>query len=243
MYAGLQHSDGDYVAILDADLQDPPSLLPEMLKIIEEKEYDSIAARRNFRKGEPPIRSCFASLFYKIMFMLSNLDIKDGARDFRLMKKNMVQELIRMGEHDRFIKAMFSWVGFKTYWLEFDSIERSNGMSKWSFLSLLKYSLSAFFNYSNVAINTVFGLTAVLTAISLISWSVLFFSEKVDAEIYYLRLILNSVISIGAILLWAIWLVGLYAVKTYTEAQNRPLYIIAQTNTKNSESTKTKAEL
>ena len=232
MFAGLQHSDGDYVAILDADLQDPPSLLPQMLGILEKGEYDSVATRRKFRKGEPPIRSCFATMFYKIMFMFSKLDIRDGARDFRLMKRNMVQELIRMCEHDRFIKAMFSWVGFKTYWLEFDNVERSKGISKWSFFSLLKYSLSAIFNYSNAAINIVLSLAVILTAISIICWIFLLFSWNMSAEIFNFRLLLDTIISIGAILLWAIWLVGIYAAKTYIEVQNRPHYIIAQTNKK-----------
>ncbi|MBQ9273022.1 MAG: glycosyltransferase family 2 protein, partial [Mogibacterium sp.] len=141
MYAGFCNVHGDYVAVLDADLQDPPSLLPKMLEILETGEYDSVATRRVDRKGEPPVRSWFARRFYKLINRHSDADIVDGARDFRLMKRDMVDAILAMGEYNRFSKGIYGWVGFRTYWLPFENVERVAGETKWSFWGLFKYAI------------------------------------------------------------------------------------------------------
>ena len=147
MFAGLSNADGDYVAIMAADMQDPPSLLPEMTAVIESGEYDSVATRRVDRAGEPPIRSFFARLFYKIINKISDADIVDGARDYRLMKRDMVDAIIEMNEYNRFSKGIFGWVGYKTKWLPFENVERAAGTTKWNFWKLLKYSLDGIINF------------------------------------------------------------------------------------------------
>ena len=141
MYAGLCNAKGDYIAIMDADMQDPPSLLPEMIKILDTKDFDSVATRRVTRKGESKIRSFFARTFYKIINKISDADIVDGARDFRMMKREMVESIVSMADYNRFSKGIFGWVGFKTYWLPFENVERVAGVTKWSFWGLFKYYL------------------------------------------------------------------------------------------------------
>lgn len=148
IYAGLQNAAGDYVAILDADLQDPPALLPEMLQAIEEEGYDCVGSRRVTRKGEPPIRSFFARMFYHIMKKISNADIVDGARDFQLMNRKVVKAILSMGEYNRFSKGIFGWVGFRKKWLEYENIERSAGETKWSFWKLFLYALDGIVAFS-----------------------------------------------------------------------------------------------
>ena len=141
MYAGFCNADGDYVAVMDADMQDPPSLLPEMLGILEQGEYDSVATRRVTRKGEPPIRSWFARMFYKIINKISDADVVDGARDFRLMKAEMKDAIVSMCEYNRFSKGIFGWIGFRTKWLEYENVERVAGETKWNFWKIFKYAL------------------------------------------------------------------------------------------------------
>ncbi|MCF0128761.1 MAG: glycosyltransferase family 2 protein, partial [Pseudobutyrivibrio sp.] len=148
IYAGLEHSRGDYVAIMDADLQDPPSLLPVMYDALVNEGYDSVATRRVDRKGEPPIRSFFARQFYKIMNKISNTDLVDGARDYRLMNRQFVDALLSLGEYNRFSKGLFGWVGFKTKWLEFENVERVAGETKWSFWKLLLYAIDGIVAFS-----------------------------------------------------------------------------------------------
>ena len=163
MYAGFCNASGDLVAVMDADMQDPPSLLPKMLELIESGEYDSVATRRVTRKGEPKIRSFFARMFYKVMGKISDADIVDGARDFRLMKRKMVDAIVSMGETNRFSKGIFGWIGFKTYWLEYENVERVAGETKWSFWKLFKYSLEGVTNFSD-------------TPLKIASWSGIFFT-------------------------------------------------------------------
>ncbi|MCI8535613.1 MAG: glycosyltransferase family 2 protein [Hungatella sp.] len=162
MYAGFCNADGDYVAVMDADMQDPPSLLPIMIDILKkgkwEKngihlEYDSVATRRSDRKGEPPIRSWFSHRFYQIINKISDVDIIDGARDFRLMKRKMVKAIISMSEYNRFSKGIFGWVGFKTYWISYENIERVAGESKWNFWKLFKYAVDGIINFSQTPLS------------------------------------------------------------------------------------------
>ena len=149
MYAGLEHAGGDYVVVMDVDLQDPPSLLPEMFSWLEEG-YDSVATRRVSRKGEPPVRSLFARMFYRLMKKISRTEIMDGARDYRLMTRQMVDAILSMPEYNRFSKGIFGWVGFRTKWLEFENVERAKGESKWSFWKLFLYSLDGIAAFSTV---------------------------------------------------------------------------------------------
>ena len=144
IYAGFEKSKGDLVCMMDADLQDPPALLPEMVKAIEEEGYDSVATRRVTRKGEPPIRSFFARMFYKLMNKISKTEIVDGARDYRLMTRQFVNSLLDLGEYNRFSKGLFGWVGYKTKWLEYENIERAAGETKWSFWKLLLHSTAGY---------------------------------------------------------------------------------------------------
>lgn len=166
IYAGLQNAAGDYVAILDADLQDPPALLPEMLQAIEEEGYDCVGSRRVTRKGEPPIRSFFARMFYHIMKKISNADIVDGARDFQLMNRKVVKAILSMGEYNRFSKGIFGWVGFRKKWLEYENIERSAGETKWSFWKLFLYALDGIVAFSTapLVIASVMGMVFCLVA-------------------------------------------------------------------------------
>ena len=177
LYAGLQLSTGDYVATLDVDLQDPPSLLPEMWRTIKESEgkedYDCVATRRVNRAGEPPIRSFFARMFYKIINKMSSTEIVDGARDFRLMKRKMVDAILRDAEYNRFTKGIYSWVGFHTKWIAFENVERSAGETKWSFWKLFLYSIEGILAYSTapLAVASVFGI--VFCGVSFISMLVI----------------------------------------------------------------------
>ena len=148
MFAGFCNAKGDYISVMDADMQDPPDLLPQMVSLLESGEYHSVATRRVSRKGEPLIRSVFARVFYKLINKISDADIVDGARDFRLMKRDMVNAIIQMGEYNRFSKGIFGWVGFKTYWLPYENIERAAGATKWSFWKLFKYSIDGIINFS-----------------------------------------------------------------------------------------------
>lgn len=150
LYAGLQQATGDYVAVMDVDLQDPPEMLPEMLQIIREEEYDCVGTRRVSRDGEPPIRSFFARQFYRIINNISETEIVDGARDYRLMTRQMVNAILSMEEYNRFSKGIFSWVGFDTKYLEYKNQERVAGETSWSFWSLFKYSLDGIVAFSEL---------------------------------------------------------------------------------------------
>lgn len=153
LLAGLCNAQNDYVAVMDADLQDPPSLLPKMLEILDTEDFDCVSTRRTTRNGEPPIRSWFARLFYKIINRISDADIMDGARDFRLMRRNMVEAILSMNEYNRFSKGIFGWVGFKTYWLSYENIERVAGETKWNFWKLFRYAIDGIINFSQVPLS------------------------------------------------------------------------------------------
>ena len=153
MYAGFCNAAGDYIAVMDADLQDPPSLLPQMLADLESGDYDSVATRRVSRAGEPPVRSFFARMFYRLIHRISDADMMDGARDFRLMRREMVDAILAMGEYNRFSKGIFGWVGFRTKWLPYENVERVAGTTKWSFWKLVKYSIDGIINFSQVPLS------------------------------------------------------------------------------------------
>lgn len=234
IYAGLKNASGDLVAIMDADLQDPPALLPEMYHAIMEEGYDSAATRRVDRKGEPPVRSFFARKFYRLMNKISNTDIVDGARDYRLMNRKFVNALLEMGEYNRFSKGLFGWVGFKTKWIEFENVERVAGETKWSFWKLFRYSIEGIVAFSTVplALAAVLGvLMCILGAIAIIFIVVrqLAFGNAVAGWASLACIILF----LGGLQLLCLGILGSYMSKTYLEVKNRPIYICGETNIEN----------
>ncbi|MCD7830586.1 MAG: glycosyltransferase family 2 protein [Clostridiales bacterium] len=231
IYAGLQHAPGDYIVIMDADLQDPPSLLPEMYRAVTEEGYDSVATRRVTRKGEPPIRSFFARLFYKLMNRISKTEIVDGARDYRLMNRKFVDALLSMSEYNRFSKGLFGWVGFKTKWLEFENVERVAGETKWSFLKLFKYSIDGIVAFSTVplVISSLVGVICCLLAFFFVVFIVirrLAFGDPVSGW----ASLISVILFIGGIQLLCVGILGQYLAKTYLETKNRPIYIIGESS-------------
>lgn len=231
MYAGFCNATGDLVAAMDADMQDPPSLLPQMIKIIEEEGYDSVATRRVTRKGEPKIRSFFARMFYKIMGKISDVDVVDGARDFRLMKRKMVDSIVAMGETNRFSKGIFGWIGFKTYWLEYENVERVAGQTKWSFWKLFKYSLEGITNFSDAPLKIASWSGIFFTFISVIALLVVFiralcFGDKVAGWPSTICIILF----VAGVQLFCLGMMGQYIAKIFRETKKRPIYIISESN-------------
>lgn len=231
LYAGLSNADGDYIATMDADLQDPPSLLPQMLAVIESQDCDNVATRRVNRKGEPPIRSFFARCFYKLMRRLSNIDIADGARDYRLMSRAMVDSILSVSEYNRFSKGIFAWVGYETRWLEFENVERSAGETKWSFWKLVRYSIDGIINFSNTPLQISSYLGMILTIVSFIAIIVeviraLVFGDPVAGW----PSLVCIITFIGGIELFCMGIMGQYIAKTYNEAKHRPHYIVAESN-------------
>ena len=230
IYAGLQNARGDYVAILDADLQDPPALLPEMLRVIEEEGYDCAGSRRVTRKGEPPIRSFFARMFYRIMNKISSADIVDGARDFQLMNRKVVNAILSMGEYNRFSKGIFGWVGFRKKWLEYENIERSAGETKWSFWKLFLYALDGIVAFSTAPLvmasvmGMIFCLVAFVAIIFIIVRTVLFGDPTSGWPS-----MVCIIIFIAGIQLLCMGILGQYMAKTYLETKKRPLYLVEET--------------
>ena len=234
LYAGLSNADGDYIATMDADLQDPPSLLPQMLAMIESQDCDNVATRRVNRKGEPPIRSFFARCFYKLMRRLSNIDIADGARDYRLMSRAMVDSILSVSEYNRFSKGIFAWVGYETRWLEFENVERSAGETKWSFWKLVRYSIDGIINFSNTPLQISSYLGMILTIVSFIAIIVeviraLVFGDPVAGW----PSLVCIITFIGGIELFCMGIMGQYIAKTYMEVKHRPHYIVKESNCKN----------
>lgn len=230
MYAGLEASTGDYVAIMDADLQDPPALLKEMYEILESKEYDSVATRRVTRKGEPIIRSFFARLYYKIINKISKTEIVDGARDYRLMTRKMVNAVLEVKEYNRFSKGIFSWVGFRTKWLEYENVERVAGETKWSFWKLFLYSLESIVAFSTVplSIASVMGILFCFVAFIIIIFIVvrtLMFGDPTSGW----PSMVCIMFFIGGVQLLCLGVIGQYLSKAYLEVKKRPIYIIQET--------------
>ena len=233
MYAGLNNAKGDYVCFMDADLQDPPALLPKMLDILHNEDYDSVATRRSDRKGESKVRSWFARNFYKIINKISDADIVDGARDYRLMKRNMVDAILSMSEYNRFSKGIFGWVGFKTYWLPFENVERVAGTTKWSFFGLFRYAIDGIINFSNFPLNIASYFGFGMTAISFIMLLFIIIRKLVFGDpVQGWASMMCVIIFIGGIQLFCLGIMGQYIGKTYMETKKRPVYIISKTNRK-----------
>ena len=231
MYAGFCHVQGDYAAVMDADLQDPPDLLPEMYRLIKSGEYDSVAARRVNREGEPPIRSWFARRFYGLINRISDADIVDGARDFRLMKREMVDAILAMSETKRFSKGIFGWIGFRTYWMPYKNVERVAGETKWNFWSLFNYAIDGIVNFSHVPLDIASWIGLLMTFVSFLA--ILFIVVR--------RLLFGDPVAgwastvciitfIGGIQLLCLGIIGKYLATVYLEVKNRPHYIISESN-------------
>ena len=225
IYAGLEHAKGDLVVLMDVDLQDPPHLLPEMYRHIKEG-FDSVATRRVSRKGEPPIRSFFARVFYKIMHKISKTEIVDGARDYRLMTKQVADALLSLGEYNRFTKGIFGWVGFETKWLEYKNVERAAGETKWSFWKLFRYACEGIMAFS----------TAPLMAVSLMGVFVCIFAFLFLIFVIVRAAVFGDPVAgwpslvciisfLSGIQLLGMGVVGMYLSKTYLETKHRPIYI------------------
>lgn len=229
MLAGLRESKGDYVVIMDTDLQDPPSLLPEMLEYVQSGEYDSVATYRVSRKGEPPIRSFFARMFYKLINKMVDVEIVDGARDYRLMNRTMVNAILELGEYHRFSKGIFSWVGFKTKYLEYENVERVAGETKWSFWKLFKYAIDGIVGFTTVPLRLATIVGALVSLFGFIYmiyivFKAVFFGDPV-AGFPSLIVIITL---LGGIQLLFLGIIGEYLAKTYMESKKRPVYIIKE---------------
>ncbi|MCI7692852.1 MAG: glycosyltransferase family 2 protein [Oscillospiraceae bacterium] len=228
IYAGFQKAKGDFVVLMDADLQDPPALLPEMYGHIE-NGYDSVATRRVNRKGEPPIRSFFARRFYGLMRKISTTEIVDGARDYRMMTRQVCDAILSMSEYNRFSKGIFGWVGFETKWLEYENIQRAAGETKWSFWKLFKYSIEGIMAFSTVPlmISLVLGIIFDILGFGFLLFFVI--SAAVSGfNPFNGGTIVSTVVFIGGIILTCMGILGLYTSKLYLEVKNRPIYIVKE---------------
>ena len=228
--AGLEAAKGDYVAMMDADLQDPPALLPQMLDALLKEDYDCAATRRTNRKGEPPIRSFFARMFYKIINRLSDADIVDGARDYRLMRRRMVDAILALPEYNRFSKGIFGWVGFKTKWLEYVNVERVAGETKWSFWKLFLYSLEGIvaFTTAPLALASLIGIIFCVLAFVMILFIIvrtLLFGDPTSGWPSLVCIIFLC----SGVQLFCMGVLGQYLAKTYMEVKHRPVYIVRET--------------
>ena len=229
IYAGLQNVSGDFVAILDADMQDPPSLLPEMYRIVSEEEYDCVGTRRVTRKGEPPVRSMFARIFYRLMNRISKTEVVDGARDFQLMSRKVVDAVLSVGEYNRFSKGIFGWVGFKKKWLEYENVERVAGETKWSFWSLFIYALDGIIAFSTapLVISSIVGILLCVVSFVLILIVVIKTLVWGDPVAGYPSLVC-IIFFISGIQLLCMGILGQYLAKTYLETKKRPVYLIRE---------------
>lgn len=231
MYAGFCNSDGDYAAIMDADMQDPPALLPDMLHCLETEDYDSVATRRVSRIGEPKIRSFFARNFYKLINKISDADVVDGARDFRLMKREMVDSIVAMCEYNRFSKGIFGWIGFKTKWLEYENVNRIAGETKWSFWGLFKYAVDGIINFSETPMSLASGLGIFLTIFSFLMVIFIIIRKEIFGDpVAGWPSLACIIIFIAGLQFLCMGIMGKYIAKTYLEVKNRPHYIVSETN-------------
>ena len=231
MYAGFSNVRGDYVAVMDADLQDPPSLLPEMLKILESGEYDSVATRRVDRKGEPPVRSWFARRFYRLINRYSDADIVDGARDFRLMRREMAEAIVAMPEYNRFSKGIYGWIGFRTYWMPYENIERVAGKTKWSFWKLFKYAIDGIISFTQAPLSIASFFGFFMTFCSFLALIFIIVRKLVFGDpVAGWASTICVIIFIGGIQLCVLGIIGQYIAKMYLETKNRPHYIIAESS-------------
>lgn len=226
MFAGFQHAKGDYVVTMDVDLQDPPALLPEMFKAIWEEGYDSVATRRFTRKGEPPIRSFFARMFYRLINKMSKTEIVDGARDYRLMTRQVVDAILSMKEYNRFTKGIYGWVGFKTKWLAYENVERQKGTTKWNFWKLLLYALEGIVGFSTapLAFASVMGILFCVVAFIMILIIIIKTLILGDPTSGWPSMVCIFLL-VSGVQLFCMGIIGQYLAKSYLEGKERPIYI------------------
>ena len=232
LYAGLKAATGDYIAVIDADLQDPPELLKDMLSILQnEEQIDCVATRRTTRRGEPPTRSFFAKSFYKLINKISKAEIMDGARDFRMMTRQVVDAVLSMGEYNRFSKGIFGWIGFRTKWLDYVNVERVAGETKWSFWKLFLYAIDGIIAFSTMPL-VIASLSGILFCITAILMAVYFAVKTVlyGDPVAGFPTLICLILLIGGIQLFCIGILGQYLSKTYLEAKKRPIYIVKETD-------------
>jgi glycosyltransferase involved in cell wall biosynthesis len=231
IFAGLSDTKGDLVALLDADMQDPPSLIPEMLRLLEEGDYDVVATRRVDRKGEPMIRSFFARAFYRLINKMSDIEIVDGARDFRLMRRPVVDAVLKISERQRFSKGIFGWVGFKTHWLEYQNVERAAGETKWSFWKLFKYAIEGIIAFTTVPLRLA-TITGFVVSAAAFLYMLYYLIKAIVTQVwsrdpgYASTLVI--ILFLGGMILIALGILGEYMARTYMEVKNRPLYIVRE---------------
>lgn len=231
MFAGFEHATGDYVAVMDADLQDPPALLPEMLHAVMEEGYDCAGTRRVSREGEPPIRSFFARCFYRLMNWISNTQLVDGARDYKLLSRKALNALISMPEYNRFSKGLYEWIGFKTKWFEFKNVERVAGETKWSFWKLFKYSIEGFvaFTTAPLALSSLFGIILMFISLVVIIGQIVRQITLQDSVSGWTSMVC-IILLMGGLQLFCMGIYGQYMAKMYLEVKRRPIYIIGETS-------------
>ena len=233
MYAGLAGAKGEWIGLLDADMQDPPSLLPEMFQALENDECDIIATRRVSRKGEPPIRSWFARRFYHLINKFTDVEIVDGARDFRVMKRPVVDAILSLKERQRFSKGIFAWVGFRTKWLEYENVERVAGETKWSFWKLFRYAIEGIVSFTTAPLRIAM-IVGFLTSLGAFVYLVYYFIHALIYQTWEKAAgypsLLSFMLFLGGMILMALGIIGEYLAKTYIEVKKRPLYVIAEDN-------------
>lgn len=232
IYAGLKYARGEHVALMDADLQDPPAYLPQMYEALQTGKYDNVATRRSTREGEPVVRSFFSRMFYRLINRLTDVPIVDGARDFRMMKRKMVDAILATGEYNRFSKGLFSWVGFRTLWLSYDNVERVAGQTKWSFWKLFKYALDGIVNFSHAPLDIVTNAGMLMTVVAFI-WAAVLILKKLIIGNYNVSgwtSLTCIIIFLGGIQLCSIGIIGQYIARIFLETKHRPLFIVAESS-------------
>lgn len=233
MYAGLKNASGDYVAILDCDLQDPPELILTMLEMLERGDCDCAATRRVTRKGEPKIRSAFARLFYRLINRISDTEFVDGARDYRLMTRQMVDAVLQLGEYHRFSKGLFMWVGFETKWLEYENVERAAGETKWSFWKLFQYAVEGIVSFSTMPLKIATWVGCLVSALAL-GYMVIrvIIAMCIGNPVAGYPSLLAFMLCLGGFTLLALGIIGEYVARTYVQVKQRPIYIEKESNVK-----------
>ncbi len=231
IYAGLSNCTGDYIAVMDADLQHPPELLIEMIRIIEEEGYDCCAARRKNRRGEPIIRKFFSNQFYHIMNKLTIIDLVQGSTDFRLMKREMADAVASLTENERFTKGIYAWVGYKTKWIDYENVERAAGKSKWSFHSLFNYAGNGIIAFATTPLRGIVYLGIIVTIVSIIYAAyVVFKAVMYDGVRSGFTTLIVLITFFSGIILTTLGMIGEYVARIYMEVKNRPLYIVKEAN-------------
>lgn len=234
VYAGLENCDADYVALMDADLQHPPELLIEMLSILENEDYDCVGARRVSRRGEPPIRSVFAKTFYHAINWATGISLVPGMTDYRLMKRNVVDAIVSLKEHERFIKGIYSWVGFKTKWIDYENVERVAGTTKWSFTGLLDYAKSGIIAFAVTPLRGVIWLGMIVVFLSALYGIWVLVNMAIGIRVWEdTTTIILLVLFIGGIIITILGVIGEYLARIYMEVKDRPIYIEKDTNINN----------